>query len=43
VQESFEIPEYKAEVDAVGKLRFIYAIKDTGIKTKFYQASTSEL
>ena len=40
---SFEIPEYSAEVDAVGCLRFLDAIKETGIKTKFYQASTSEL
>ncbi|RMG34759.1 MAG: GDP-mannose 4,6-dehydratase [Methanobacteriota archaeon] len=43
VKVSFEVPEYTAEVDAVGTLRFIDAIKETGIKTKFYQASTSEL
>jgi len=43
VKVSFEIPEYTAEVDAIGTLRFIDAIKETGIKTKFYQASTSEL
>jgi len=43
VKVSFEIPEYTAEVDAMGTLRFLDAIKDTGIKTKFYQASTSEL
>ena len=43
VQVSFEIPEYTAEVDAIGTLRFLDAIKETGIKTKFYQASTSEL
>jgi GDPmannose 4,6-dehydratase len=43
VQVSFEVPEYTAEVDAVGTLRFLDAIKETGIKTKFYQASTSEL
>jgi len=43
VQVSFEVPEYTAEVDAIGTLRFLDAIKDTGIKTKFYQASTSEL
>jgi GDPmannose 4,6-dehydratase len=40
---SFEIPEYSAEVDAIGCLRFLDAIKETGINTKFYQASTSEL
>tara|TARA_B100000674_G_scaffold463189_1_gene443990 strand:+ start:728 stop:1774 length:1047 start_codon:yes stop_codon:yes gene_type:complete len=43
VQVSFEVPEYTAEVDGVGTLRFLDAIKDTGVKTKFYQASTSEL
>ncbi|MDX1959771.1 MAG: GDP-mannose 4,6-dehydratase [Leptospiraceae bacterium] len=40
---SFEVPEYTAEVDAVGTLRFLDAIKETKIKTRFYQASTSEL
>src|SRR5512133_2812356 len=43
VQVSFEVPEYTAEVDGVGTLRFLDAIKETGIRTKFYQASTSEL
>jgi len=43
VQVSFEVPEYTAEVDGVGTLRFLDAIKETGINTKFYQASTSEL
>ena len=43
VQVSFEIPEYTAEVDAMGTLRFLDAIKETGIQSKFYQASTSEL
>lgn len=43
VKVSFEVPEYTAEVDAVGTLRFLDAIRETGIKTKFYQASTSEL
>lgn len=43
VQVSFEVPEYTAEVDGVGVLRFLDGIKETGIKTKFYQASTSEL
>jgi GDPmannose 4,6-dehydratase len=40
---SFEVPEYTADVDATGTLRILDAIKDTGIETKFYQASTSEL
>jgi len=43
VKVSFEVPEYTAEVDAVGTLRFLDAIKETGIHTRFYQASTSEL
>jgi len=43
VQVSFEVPEYTAEVDAVGTLRLLDAIKEVGIKTKFYQASSSEL
>ncbi len=43
VQVSFEVPEYTAEVDGVGTLRFLDAIKEVGINTRFYQASTSEL
>jgi GDPmannose 4,6-dehydratase len=43
VKVSFDIPEYTAQVDAVGTLRFLDAIRETGVKTKFYQASTSEL
>jgi GDPmannose 4,6-dehydratase len=43
VKVSFEMPEYTAEVDAVGTLRFLDAIRETGLRTKFYQASTSEL
>lgn len=43
VQVSFEVPEYTAEVDALGTLRFLDAIKSSGMKTRFYQASTSEL
>ncbi|WP_028877496.1 GDP-mannose 4,6-dehydratase [Teredinibacter turnerae] len=42
---SFEAPEYTADVDAVGTLRLLEAIRFLGLekKTKFYQASTSEL
>jgi GDPmannose 4,6-dehydratase len=40
---SFEVPEYTADVDASGTLRILDAIKETGIKPRFYQASTSEL
>lgn len=43
VKRSFEIPEYTAETNAVGTLRLLDAIKDRNFKTKFYQASTSEL
>jgi len=45
VQVSFETPEYTANADAVGVLRLLEAIRITGRthKTKFYQASTSEL
>lgn len=43
VRVSFDIPEYTADVVAVGTLRILDAIKETGIKTKFYQASSSEL
>lgn len=45
VKVSFEVPEYTGEVDAIGTLRFLDAIKETGLKskTRFYQASTSEL
>lgn len=43
VKVSFDIPEYTAQVDAVGTLRFLDAIRDIDLKAKFYQASTSEL
>jgi GDPmannose 4,6-dehydratase len=40
---SFEVPEYTGEVDAIGAIRLLDAIRDTGISCKYYQASTSEL
>ena len=40
---SFEVPEYTAEVDGIGTVRLLNAIKDLNLKPKFYQASTSEL
>jgi len=44
VRVSFEIPDYTAQVDALGTLRFLDAIREVGLKqVKFYQASTSEL
>ena len=44
VKVSFQIPDYTAQVDALGTLRFLDAIREVGLKkVKFYQASTSEL
>jgi GDPmannose 4,6-dehydratase len=42
---SFELPEYTADVDGIGTLRLLSAIHELGLghKTRFYQASTSEL
>ena len=45
VQVSFDVPEYSGDVDALGVLRLLEAVRILGMerKTKFYQASTSEL
>ena len=45
VKVSFEIPEYTGQVDAIGTLRLLEAIRSADLikQTKFYQASTSEL
>jgi GDPmannose 4,6-dehydratase len=43
VRVSFDVPEYTADVDGVGTLRLLDAIKETGLTCRFYQASTSEL
>lgn len=45
VKVSFEVPEYTADVDGIATLRFLDSIKEVGLvsKTRFYQASTSEL
>ena len=40
---SFEVPEYTAEVGAIGAIRLLDVIRDLGLKCKYYQASTSEL
>lgn len=40
---SFEVPEYTAEVDALGTIRLLNIIKDLAQRPRFYQASTSEL
>lgn len=44
VKVSFDLPDYTAQVDGLGTLRFLDAIRETGLrKARFYQASTSEL
>ena len=43
VRTSFDIPEYTAEVAGIGTLRLLEGIRETGLKVKFYQASSSEL
>ena len=43
VRVSFDIPEYTTNTIALGTLRLLEAIRDTRIKTKFYQASSSEM
>jgi GDPmannose 4,6-dehydratase len=43
VRVSFDVPEYTAEVTGVGAVRILEAIRETGMRPKFYQASSSEL
>ncbi len=43
VQVSFEVPEYSADVNGLGCLRLLDALREIGLPTRFYQASTSEL
>lgn len=43
VRVSFDVPEYTGEVTGLGTVRILEAIRETGIKPKFYQASSSEL
>jgi GDPmannose 4,6-dehydratase len=43
VKVSFEIPEYTADVTGTGTIRILEAIRASGVETKFYQASSSEL
>ncbi len=43
VKVSFEIPEYTSEVTGLGALRILEGIAESGIKSRFYQASSSEL
>jgi len=43
VRVSFDMPEYTGDVTGLGTLRLLEAIRKTGMKTKFYQASSSEM
>jgi GDPmannose 4,6-dehydratase len=43
VRVSFDVPEYTTDVTALGTIRILEAIKELGIKPKFYQASSSEM
>lgn len=43
VRVSFDMPEYTGDITGLGTLRLLEAIRKTGIKTKFYQASSSEM
>ena len=43
VKVSFELPEYTGNVDALGTLRLLDAVREASINTRIYQASTSEL
>lgn len=43
VRVSFDIPEYTGDTDGLGTLRLLEAIRKAGVKTRFYQASSSEM
>ena len=43
VRVSFDIPEYTGDVTGLGTIRILEAIRETGLKSKFYQASSSEM
>jgi len=43
VRVSFDVPEYTADVTGLGAVRLLEAIRETGLRTRFYQASSSEL
>jgi GDPmannose 4,6-dehydratase len=43
VRVSFDIPEYTGDVTGLGTIRILEAIRENGLKTKFYQASSSEM
>ena len=43
VRVSFDIPEYTGDVTGMGTIRILEAVRETGLKSKFYQASSSEM
>jgi GDPmannose 4,6-dehydratase len=43
VRTSFDIPEYTADISGIGAVRMLEAVREAGVKTRFYQASSSEL
>ena len=43
VRVSFDVPEYTGEIDALGTIRILEGIREEGLNTRFYQASSSEL
>lgn len=43
VRVSFDIPEYTGDVTGLGTLRILEALRETGVKSRFYQASSSEM
>lgn len=43
VRVSFDIPEYTGDVTGIGTVRILEAIRETGLKARFYQASSSEM
>ncbi len=43
VRVSFDVPEYTADTDAMGTLRLLDAIREEGVRARFYQASSSEM
>jgi GDPmannose 4,6-dehydratase len=43
VRVSFDIPEYTSDITGIGAIRILEAIRETGVRPKFYQASSSEM
>ena len=43
VRVSFDIPEYTSDITGIGTIRILEAIRETGVRPKFYQASSSEM